>query len=129
MSPWKSLFLHLYYYGSRPYRSWRDGRAAAEHRMPVTVLFYHRIADDGDSFLTFSNRGFARHIAWLKRHCDVVSLEEAQRRIRTGDGRRPCVSITFDDGYADNCREAIPLLIRERIPCTYFADAGKRAQR
>jgi peptidoglycan/xylan/chitin deacetylase (PgdA/CDA1 family) len=30
------------------------------------------------------------------------------------------VSVTFDDGYADNCRQALPLLIREQIPCTYF---------
>jgi peptidoglycan/xylan/chitin deacetylase (PgdA/CDA1 family) len=30
------------------------------------------------------------------------------------------VSITFDDGYADNCQQAIPLLLKEKIPCTYF---------
>ena len=30
------------------------------------------------------------------------------------------MSITFDDGYAENCDQAIPLLIEERIPCTYF---------
>src|SRR5262249_898815 len=28
--------------------------------------------------------------------------------------------ITFDDGYADNCRFAWPLLLREQIPFTYF---------
>ena len=32
----------------------------------------------------------------------------------------PGACITFDDGYADNCRVALPLLIEERIPCTYF---------
>ena len=120
LSPCKSLLLHLYYYGSRPYRALRDHRAAALRRMPVTVLFYHRVADDGDHHLTCSYHAFARQIAWMKRHCDVVSLEEAQRRIRRGDSPRPCVSITFDDGYCDNCREAIPLLVREGIPCTYF---------
>ena len=30
------------------------------------------------------------------------------------------VAITFDDGYAENCRQAIPLLVRNQIPCTYF---------
>jgi peptidoglycan/xylan/chitin deacetylase (PgdA/CDA1 family) len=83
------------------------------------VLFYHRIADDGANIWTTSNRTFARQIDWLTRQVELVSLGEAQRRIREGN-TRPCASITFDDGYADNCREAIPLLIRKRIPCTYF---------
>ena len=30
------------------------------------------------------------------------------------------MSVTFDDGYAENCDFAIPLLVREKIPCTYF---------
>lgn len=49
-----------------------------------------------------------------------MSLAEAQRRLASGHNDQPCVSITFDDGYADNCEQALPLLIRERIPCTYF---------
>jgi peptidoglycan/xylan/chitin deacetylase (PgdA/CDA1 family) len=67
---------------------------------------------------------FQRQIGWLKKRFPLVSLEEAQRRIREGCNRQTCVSITFDDGYADNCQRAIPLLIRERIPCTYFVTVG-----
>jgi len=115
----KLLLLELYYRATGPYRWWWHRRAAAAHREPVVVLFYHRIADDRANPWTTSNRHFARQIEWLARHFQIVSLEEAQRRIREGNGR-PCVSITFDDGYAENCREAIPMLIRRRIPCTYF---------
>ena len=120
MPLWKTVLLYLYYYGSRPYRWWHNCLAAAEHRCPVIVLFYHRIADDGANAWTTSNRTFARQIRWLADHFDMVSLEEAQRRIRIRDNSRPCVSITFDDGYASNCHQAIPLLVKERIPCTYF---------
>jgi len=116
----KPLLLPLYYYGTYPYRWWRNRKAAAEHRIPVVVLFYHRVADDRANSWTTSNRVFARQIDWLARHFQLVSLEEAQRRIQGDENTRPCVSITFDDGYAENCREAIPLLVRERIPCTYF---------
>ena len=49
----------------------------------------------------------------------LVSLAEAQRRLREGNSR-PAVHITFDDGYADNNDFALPLLVREQIPCTYF---------
>ena len=69
---------------------------------------------------TVSNAMFARQIGWLRAHFELISLDEAQRRIRAGHNPRPCVSITFDDGYADNCQRAIPLLVERRIPCTYF---------
>ncbi|MEX0586994.1 MAG: polysaccharide deacetylase family protein, partial [Pirellulales bacterium] len=84
------------------------------------VLMYHRVADDRGTPWTISNRTFAAQIAWLRRHFELVSLDEAQRRVASGSSERPCVSITFDDGYRDNGRTAIPLLIQEQIPCTYF---------
>jgi peptidoglycan/xylan/chitin deacetylase (PgdA/CDA1 family) len=117
-----NLPLHLYYQASRPLRWWNGRRAAAEQRSPVAVLCFHRIADDRANSWTISNRTFVRQISWLREHFDLISLEEAQWRIRTAN-RRPAVSITFDDGYADNCRHAMPLLIEQRIPCTYFVVA------
>src|SRR5438046_1743966 len=103
MPTWKTLLLNLYYAGSYPHRAWRNAHRAAVAKAPAMVLFYHRIADDGDRNWTVSNAMFACQIGWLKRHFDMVSLTEAQRRIRSGSNRRPCVTITFDDGYADNC--------------------------
>jgi peptidoglycan/xylan/chitin deacetylase (PgdA/CDA1 family) len=87
------------------------------------VLFYHRIADDLASPWTMSNRMFERQIRWLKRHFEMVSLAEAQHRVSGDHNHQPCVTITFDDGYADNCRRALPLLIEEKIPCTYFVSS------
>jgi peptidoglycan/xylan/chitin deacetylase (PgdA/CDA1 family) len=112
--------LWSYYQLSRPYRAWRNGRDARAGRSPVAVLFYHRIADDRATPWTCSNRLFARHMRWLKKRFEMISLSEAQHRLRAGSNNRIAVSVTFDDGYEDNCREALPLLIREQIPCTYF---------
>jgi peptidoglycan/xylan/chitin deacetylase (PgdA/CDA1 family) len=58
-------------------------------------------------------------MAWIRAHCDVVDLSEAQRRLVEGNDR-PAAAISFDDGYADNNDFALPLLVRERMPCTYF---------
>ena len=88
--------------------------------MPVSILFYHRVADDDPNPWTISCDGFKRQIDWLASHFDLVSLEEAQRRINSGFNDRPTVSITFDDGYADNTVFALPLLIKRQIPVTYF---------
>ncbi len=86
----------------------------------MIVLYYHRIADDRANPWTISNAMFVRQMRWLRERFDFISLDEAQRRIRRGYNPQPCVSITFDDGYADNCQQAIPWLIKQRIPCTYF---------
>jgi peptidoglycan/xylan/chitin deacetylase (PgdA/CDA1 family) len=117
---WKSLLLSLYYAGTLPYRRRANARAAQTGAAPLMVLYYHRVADDAANSWTVSNRMFARQMKWLKSHFDLVSLEEMQARIRGGRNERAAVSITFDDGYADNCQQALPLLIREQIPCTYF---------
>ena len=156
MPPWKQFLLTLYYHATYPARAWTHARLAAADRLPAIVLCWHRIADDGTNPWTVSNAAFARQIRWLSRRFQFVSLDEAQRRIgrKTGNGTgkgdsphlpkrpegcfaqmgtvpfsgRPCISVTFDDGYADNCRQAIPLLIRERIPCTYFVTAQNVVQ-
>ncbi|MCX7669270.1 MAG: polysaccharide deacetylase family protein, partial [Anaerolineae bacterium] len=96
----------------------------AAHRAAVVVLTYHRVADDRATPWTMSNRMFARQIEWLAPRFDLVSMEEAQRRLRAGDNDRTAVCITFDDGYADNCQAAIPLLVRRQIPCAYFVTLG-----
>ena len=120
MPPWTQLLLEAYYRGSLPYRWWRSARARAAGTAPLTVLFYHRIADDAASPWTMSNRDFAAQIRWIQRRFEIISLDEVERRLAEGRNPTPAVSITFDDGYDANCDEAMPLLIERKIPCTYF---------
>lgn len=120
MPAWKKALLTVYYHATYPWRYRRLQREAAEGRLPVIALFYHRIADDLANPWTVSNAMFLRQMEWLQNRFDLISLEEAQTRIRSGSNARPSVTITFDDGYADNCQQAIPWLVKERIPFTYF---------
>lgn len=117
---WKRLLLSLYYHGTLPARSFTAARLRREHRAPWMVLFYHRVADDRLNPWTISQAAFARQMHWLRKHFDMISLAEGQRRLRAGCNDRPAVTITFDDGYADNCRRGLPLLVELGIPCTYF---------
>lgn len=123
MPLWKQLLLTLYYHASRPVRACTDWQLRSNGLMPIAVLFYHRVADDDANPWTMSNAMFLRQMNWLRERFDFVSLDEAQRRIRRGFNPQPCVSVTFDDGYADNGRQALPWLIKNRIPCTYFVTA------
>lgn len=119
MHPLKQSLVDLYYHATRPYRAAWMWRACAARKAPVMILFYHRVADQQPNGWTCSTQLFARQMRWIRERYDVVTLGEAQRRIRHGHDR-PSVAITFDDGYADNNDFALPLLVRERMACTYF---------
>lgn len=86
----------------------------------MPIFFYHRVADEGLSSWTVSNKTFVQQIRWLQKHFDIISLAESQHRIRNRLAGPPAVVITFDDGYGENCQTAIPYLIENKIPCTYF---------
>ena len=111
-------------------RRWRRRRRwEASGRAPVIVLAYRRVANDRPNSWTILEDQFERQIRWLRRRFDLVDLEQAQRRLRSGRNGRQAVSITFDDGYADNMRFALPLLNRLGVPCTYFVSLAQAAQR
>lgn len=119
----RNLALNAYYHASLPLRHWLMTRARLRGLAPVSILFYHRVADDVPNDWTMPCDLFTEQIDWLQRHFDLISLAEAQRRIREGANARPAVAITFDDGYADNGTHALPLLIERQIPCTYFVSS------
>jgi peptidoglycan/xylan/chitin deacetylase (PgdA/CDA1 family) len=124
MNTWKKRILTGYYLATLPRRRRAARRRAARMAEPVRILFYHRVADDYPNDWTISTRGFARQIDWLRRRFDLVSLSDAQARIAKGKNRVPTACITFDDGYADNLRFAIPLLLNKQIPFTYFVSTS-----
>jgi peptidoglycan/xylan/chitin deacetylase (PgdA/CDA1 family) len=63
-------------------------------------------------------------LAHLKRHYDVVTLEEGLLRLQASDappmGDRPMVAITVDDGYSDNREVLFPALCEAKLPATIF---------
>lgn len=119
-APWRDWGLGLYYHATLPARSALDFGRRRLGRAPICILFYHRVADRHPNPWTISRGEFTRHLNWLQRHCDLISLNDARDRIRSGINRRTAVCITFDDGYAENCDFALPTLLERSIPCTYF---------
>lgn len=125
----KPPLLHLYLYGTARYRDRMLREMVRCQRVPIVVPVFHRVADDSANTWTTSRAEFREAIGWLKENFELISLAEAQRRVASGKNDRPSVSVTFDDGYAVNCEYALPLLIREQIPCTYFVSSGPVLER
>ncbi|HMO90634.1 MAG TPA: polysaccharide deacetylase family protein [Pirellulaceae bacterium] len=103
-----------------PLRTAYSRKAAKDRLVPIGLLFYHRISNEWPNAWTMSELDFERQIDWLSANFELISLEETQKRITVTGNDTPAISITFDDGYADNCRRAIPMLLERSIPFTYF---------
>lgn len=114
----------MYYLATLPLRRRRAAQLAAAGQAPIMVLYYHRVADEHPNDWTISTARFKEEITWLRERFEIITLVEAQQRMGSPANRTPAVCITFDDGYADNCREAIPWLLEEKIPVTYFVATG-----
>jgi peptidoglycan/xylan/chitin deacetylase (PgdA/CDA1 family) len=66
-------------------------------------------------------RDFEKEIPYLKKHYQVLPMDEVVARIKSGKGfDRPTVAITFDDGYRDNFTLAYPVLQRHGVPATIY---------
>ncbi len=58
-----------------------------------------------------------------RRGFDIVDLDEAVRRLRSGEGER-FAAFTFDDGYADNFDVALPVFEAHNAPFTVYVTTG-----
>jgi peptidoglycan/xylan/chitin deacetylase (PgdA/CDA1 family) len=61
---------------------------------------------------------FEKHLQYFKANFDILSLAEICRV--DNKGKRPCIAITFDDGYLNNFQQAVPLLLKYQTPATFF---------
>ena len=101
-------------------------------RNRAIVLMYHRVVSREDREFISSHPGiivdtdaFEKHLGWLRKHFDVVSLSEfKERMISRRHFQEPTCLITFDDGWQDNFCQAFPLLERYGLPAVIFLPVG-----
>ncbi len=91
--------------------------------LPV-ILLYHGVPDRDDDFV--DSAALERHIMFLKKHFDVVGIEDSMSE-RPRSGKRRIV-LTFDDGYRNNAIVAAPVLRRHGVRATFFV-CGRHTQR
>ena len=90
------------------------------------VLLYHRVAEPhiDTHLLAVRPENFDMHLSWLAGNREAISLYTLLQEAAKGHLPARRVALTFDDGYADNLIEALPLLEKHKIPATVFVSQG-----
>lgn len=92
----------------------------------LTILIFHRVLDSTDplSPSTPDASRFEAMMVLIRAQYNVISLGDAVRRLAEGRLPRRSLAITFDDGYADNFKVAVPILRKLGLTATFFIAVG-----
>ncbi len=92
----------------------------------LSVLIYHRVPADPDELLPSEPHAaeFVATMRWVKSTFNVIPLADGVEGIKTGKLPPRALSITFDDGYANNATVAAPILARLGLHATFFIATG-----
>lgn len=90
------------------------------------ILLYHRVEDvqNDPHKLCVGKDNFYNQIKFLKENFNIIPLAKLAQDIRNGQVENNTMAITFDDGYADNLYNALPILQEYNVPATIFLTAG-----
>ena len=85
------------------------------------MLIYHGIDQKGSTKFNsrfISQDYFDKQLAYFKAHFNVITLEEYYNR--EFDHNRLNLCLTFDDGYLNNLKYALPVLEKHQIPAAFY---------
>jgi peptidoglycan/xylan/chitin deacetylase (PgdA/CDA1 family) len=87
-------------------------------------LMYHGVVNrDSTDFFPrhITAEEFEKQLVYFKNNFEIISPHQAFENILNyRETKKPCISISFDDGYLNNKTVALPLLEKYQIPATFF---------
>src|SRR3989344_7769160 len=89
----------------------------------LSILMYHRVTNFSldPQLLTVTPERFAEHVAFLKKTGSLLTIGQFEDILKKGVSFPPrSTLITFDDGYADNYKEALPILEQAGAEAIFF---------
>lgn len=90
------------------------------------ILIYHRVLDEPDYLRPgdVDKTAFTWQMELLSKYFNVLPLHNALQLLQKNELPPRAVSITFDDGYADNFTNALPILKRFNLSSVFFIAHG-----
>lgn len=95
-------------------------------RKKLLIMIYHRVLDEPDYMRPgeVDKETFTWQMQLVAKHFNVLPLAEALERLQNDNLPPRAVCITFDDGYADNYTNALPILQKFNLTATFFIASG-----
>ncbi|HEX8009591.1 MAG TPA: polysaccharide deacetylase family protein [Casimicrobiaceae bacterium] len=92
----------------------------------LSILIFHRVHARPDDLFPdeMHAASFRERMLWVRDWFNVLPLEEAVAALGRGALPARALSITFDDGYADNAAVALPILRELGLHATFFVTTG-----
>lgn len=98
------------------------------NRDALTVISLHRVIEENDPrwqtcdpLYTVSVRLFEQCVGFFQKHYSIISFDELLAARASATRLPPCpLLLTFDDGWADNCQYALPVLQRTGTASVLF---------
>ncbi len=86
------------------------------------ILCYHGVSEARNTLnnrhLLFSQ--FEKHLVYLKKHFNVIPLNDMFSNKSVSQNNKKNIAITFDDGYKNNLTVALPILEKHQLHATFF---------
>lgn len=104
--------------------------ATAAARNPAAIIMYHHVSPlvlpgPYAKALTVTPAEFEQQLQWLRsRGCAPVTVDQIAQAATLRGAPRCEVALTFDDGYDDAVRFALPLLLKYRASATFYVTSG-----
>jgi peptidoglycan/xylan/chitin deacetylase (PgdA/CDA1 family) len=122
----KGLYFAIYYSGILHLFIFALTKLKKNHC--AVILFYHRFSSgalDGDLLPHLDIGEFEKQIRLIKRWYSVISMDELDKRLKSGE-KFPLASvvITIDDGYLNNYKLAYPVLKKLNLPAIIYLTTG-----
>lgn len=97
------------------------GLFRTSNKIGARILMYHGI--DLEESKKFNGRfigvkNFEKQLIYFKRNFNIVTLNDLVNN--NFDAKKFTISITFDDGYLNNLKYAVPLLEKYEVPASIF---------
>lgn len=88
----------------------------------LSIFIFHRVLSQQDPLFPSEQdiRRFDEVLSWIGQWFRVLPLDQAVMQLRTGELPSRAAAITFDDGYADNATNALPVLQHHGMCATFF---------
>ena len=92
----------------------------------LNIMYHGVVNEEGTDFSPrhLAKKQFEEHLIYFKKNFDIITVKEAFEIKKSGVKlNRKSISISFDDGFQNNLRVALPLLEKYKIKSTIFVSS------